>query len=331
MAREMLSSRNRNAGQQGTLGSRVDQFCTVREKVTRSHEPDCDMEVLSKSDDSLGDATASSWSQQSGLNPEGKYVPQVSVTTCTRVTGIPNYSIEVKYESSAPSSCNVKGSWMKRLSSHRREETFVSTNLLRVTEDDEAFIDALLQELEFEIAYPVKNERIELIAGIEGMKSLAKYWGTPDVLTEKVGDIKRASSSKTMIKAEWKCGSKGFQLTGRFERPNSLFPIGVIKQHPALSHRRLLWVPHRKHGRRKHERLQMGWRGLCWPTHRKHGRWKTDQTMRPPLPLQLRLDGEGRWCSQRKRVKWKSGNRDRSNACPSDDAAMFVRLHPLNI
>ena len=97
MAREMMSSRNRNAGQQGTLGSRVDQFCTVREKVTRSHEPDCDMEVLSKSDDSLGDATASSWSQQSGLNPEGKYVPQVSVTTCSRVTGIPNYSIEVKY------------------------------------------------------------------------------------------------------------------------------------------------------------------------------------------------------------------------------------------
>ena len=31
--------------------------------------------------------TASTWSQPSGLNPEGKYVPQVSVTTCFPVTG----------------------------------------------------------------------------------------------------------------------------------------------------------------------------------------------------------------------------------------------------
>ena len=89
VAREMLSPRNCNARQQGTLGSRVDQFCTVREQVTRSHELDCDLEVLSKADDSLRDAatTASTWSQPSGLNPEGKYVPQVSVITCTPVTG----------------------------------------------------------------------------------------------------------------------------------------------------------------------------------------------------------------------------------------------------
>ena len=44
---------------------------------------------MSKLKDSLGDAatTASTWSYPSGLNPEGKFVPQVSMTTCTLVTG----------------------------------------------------------------------------------------------------------------------------------------------------------------------------------------------------------------------------------------------------
>ena len=140
------------------------------------------------------------------------------------------------------------------------------------SEDNEAMIDALLQELELDIAYPVKDERIKLIAEIEENESLAKYWGAHDVLAESIREIKGASSSETMIKAEGKCGSNSSYLTGRFERPNSLVLIGVIQQYPALSHRRRLWVPHRKHGRRKHERLQMGLRGLCRSTHRKHGR-----------------------------------------------------------
>ena len=177
-----------------------------------------------------------------------------------------------------------------------------------LSEDDEAMIDVLLQELEFEIAFPVSDERIELIAEMEGQESLAKCSGAPDVLVEVISVDNGASSSKTMNEAEGKCGSKGSRLTGRFERPNSLIPIEVIHQHPTLCHGRLC-VPHRKHGRRRHECQQMGLRGLCWPTHRKHGRWKPGQTMMPPLPLQLRPDGTRLWCSQRKRSRWKSVNR----------------------
>ena len=121
-----------------------------------------------------------------------------------------------------------------------------------------------------------------------------------------------ASSSEIMIKAEGKCSPKGSHLTGRFERPNSLNPIDLIQHHPDFSHLKRLWVPHRKHGRRKKERLQMGLRG---PTHRKHGRWKPDPTVMPSLPLQLKTNGARRWCCQRKRSRWKSVNRYRDDAC----------------
>ena len=176
-----------------------------------------------------------------------------------------------------------------------------------LSEDNEAMIDDQLQELELEIAFPVREERIELIA---------------DVSAEGISEDNGASSSETMIEAEGKCGSKGSHLTGRFERPNSLFPIEVIQQYPTLCHRRRLWVPHRKHGRRRHERQQLGLRGLCWPTHRKHGRRKPDRTVMPPLPLQLRPYGARRWCSQRKRSRSKSVNRYGDDACPPDVAAI---------
>ena len=176
-------------------------------------------------------------------------------------------------------------------------------------------LDALLHELELAIAFPVKDERIHLIA---------------DVSAEGISEDNAASSSETMIEAEGKCGSKGSHLTGRFERPNSLIPNEVVQQYPTLCHGRL-WVPHRKHGRRRHERQQMGLRGLCWPTLRKHGRWKPGQTMRPPLPLQLRPDETRLWCSQRKRSRWKSVNRYVDDACPPDDATMYMKLHPPNI
>ena len=80
------------------------------------------------------------------------------------------------------------------------------------------------------------------------------------------------------------------------------------------------WVPHRKHGRHKTERQQRELPGLCRPTHRKHGRWKLNPIEVQSPQLQLRSDETRRWCSQRKRVKWKSGNRDDSNGCLPDDA-----------
>ena len=200
-----------------------------------------------------------------------------------------------------------------------------------LSEHEEAMNDdALLQELELEIAFPDRDERIELIAEMEGNESLAGCWGAPDVSAESISEVKEASSSETMIKIEGKCGLKVSHLTGRFERPNILIPIEVIQQHPELSRKRRLWVPHRKHGRRKQDRLQMGLLGLCWQTRRKHDRWKPDHTAMPPLPLQLRPDGTRRWCSRRKRSTLKSVNRYGDDACPSDDGAMYVKLHTPN-
>ena len=79
-------------------------------------------------------------------------------------------------------------------------------------------IDALLQELELEIAYPVKDEQIELIEEIEENESLAKdcHPPPPELLAESIKEVKRASSSETMIQAEGKFSPYGSHLTGRF-------------------------------------------------------------------------------------------------------------------
>ena len=90
------------------------------------------------------------------------------------------------------------------------------------------------------------------------------------------------------------------------------------------------WVPHRKRGRRKTERQQRELRGLCRPTHQRHDRWKINPIEVQPPQLQLRSDATRRWSSQRKRRKWKSRNRERGNACATNDAAMYVKLHPPN-
>ena len=259
----------------------------------------------------------------SGIIPEGKYAPQVAVMTCTSVTGyfelidrskVRMKSVKFLQRERQLNEMNITELQARREAGEHQIPTVApgDTNdgmiqeLLKeleeldepheLSEDDEAMIDALFKELEVEFAFPVRDERIELIAELEGNEALVN----PDVSAEGVSEDNGASSSEAMIEAEGKLGSKDSHLTGRFERPNSLVPIGVIQQHPALSHRRRLWVPHRKHGRRKHERLQMGLSGLCLPTHRKHGKWKPDHTMMPPLSLHLRPDGTRRWCSQKK-------------------------------
>ena len=293
------------------------------------------------------------WSLPSGINPERKYAPQVAVMICTPVTGcfeiidrsqVRITSVKFLQRGRQLNEMKIVEPQARREAGEHQTATVApgDTNngiiqeLLKeleeldepheLSEDDEATIDALLQELELHIAFPVRDERIKLIAEMEGNESVVNS----DVSVEGISEDNGASSSEALIEATGKCGSKGSHLTGRFERPNSLVPIGVIQQHPALSHRRRLWVPHGKHCRRKHERLQMGLRGLCWPTHRKHGRWTTDQTMIHPLPLQLKPDGTRRWCSQRKRSGWKSVKRYGDDACPPDNAAMYVKLHPPN-
>ena len=272
------------------------------------------------------------WSQPSGSNAEGKYAPQVAVMTCTPVTGsfelfdrsqVRSTSAEILQGGKQLNEKKVVKPQARREVGEHQIPTVAQddTNyemlqaLLQEleeldkphewSEDDEAMIDALMQELELTIAFPVGDERIELIAKLEGNELLAN----PDVSAENISEDNGASSSEATMEAEGRCGSKRSHLTGRFERPNRLIPVEVIQQRPTLCHRRRLWISHRKHGRWKHERQQMGLRGLCWPTHRKHGRWKADKMVMPPLPMQLKPEGTRRWSSRRKRSMWKSVNR----------------------
>ena len=212
-------------------------------------------------------------SQQCGIDPEGKYVPEVAVMTCAPVNGyfelINRSQVRITSANFLQRERQLNG--MKIVKPQARREagehqipTFAHSDtndgmvqeLLKqleeldqpheLSEDDEAVIDALLQELELEIAFRVRDEPIEVIAEIEGNESPVN----PDVLAECISEDNGASSSETMNEAEGKCESKGSHLTGRFERPNSVIAIEVIQQHPTLGHRKRLWVPHRKHGRR---------------------------------------------------------------------------------
>ena len=316
---------------------------------THGREPDSTLEDVSKLGNSsrevlnIADTAADrsavnlagpivvQWSQPSGINPEGKHVHQVAVMTYTPVTegfeSIGRSQVGITTAKLSQRERQLSEEKIEPQARIKANETRISTfaqgdrddemidELLKeleeldkpheLSEDDEAMIDALLRELELEIAFPVGYERIELFAKIEGNELRAN----PDVSAESINEDNGASSSEATMEAEGRCGSKRSHLTGRFERPNNLIPVEVTQQRPTLCHRRRLWVSHRKHGRWKHERQQMGLRGLCWPTHRKHGRWKPDEMVMPPLPMHPRPEGTRRWSSRRKRSRWKSVNR----------------------
>ena len=211
-------------------------------------------------------------SQPCGIDPEVKYVPEVAVMTCAPVTGyfelIDRKQVRItsakflqrerllnemkiakpqarreadEHQIPTVAHSDTNDGMIQELSKEREELDQPN----ELSEADEAVIDALLQELEFEIAFPVRDERIELIAEMEGQESLAKCCGAPDVLAEVISVDHGTSSSETMNEAEGKCGSKSYYLTGRFERPNSLIPIEVIHQHPTLCHgsHGRSWVP----------------------------------------------------------------------------------------
>ena len=316
---------------------------------THGREPDSTLEDVSKLGNSsrevlnIADTAADrfavnlagpivvQWSQPKGINPEGKHVHQVAVMTYTPVTegfeSIGRNQVRITTAKLLKRERQLSEEKIEPQARKKANETRISTfaqgdrddemidELLKeleeldkpheLSEDDEALIDALLRELELEIVFPVGYERIELIAKIEGNELRAN----PDVSAESINEDNGASSSEATMEAEGRCGSKRSHLTGRFERPNNLIPVEVTQQRPTLCHRRRLWVSHRKHGRWKHERQQMGSRGLCWPTHRKHGRWKPDEMVMPPLPMHPRPEGTRRWSSRRKRSRWKSVNR----------------------
>ena len=330
----------------------ADRLRTVRE-VTKTHgrEPDSTLEDVSKLGNSsrevlnIADTAADrsavnlagpivvQWSQPSGINPEGKHVHQVAVTTYTPATegfesigrsqvGITTAKLsqrerqlsEEKIEPQARKKANE--TQISTVAQGDRDDEMVE-QLLRemeeldeshkLSDEDETVIDALLEELELENAGQDEGERSEFI-DVEEVP--VHCTGVYQVSVECICDVIKATGrSETDIEAEGKCFFPSTEVDCSHERHYCQNPEEVIPQHPAFTRRKQFWVPHRKHSRRKTEDQQTGLQRLCRPTHRKHGRWKPDEMVMPPLPMHPRPEGTRRWSSRRKRSRWKSVNR----------------------
>ena len=194
----------------------------------------------------------------------------------------------------------------------------------RLSDEDETIIDVLLEELELENADQDGGERSEFPDVEEGPVPCT---GVYKVSVECTCDVTMATGrSETDIQAEGKCSFQSIEVDCSHERHYCQNPNEVIPQRPALKCRRRLWVPHRKRGRRKTAEQQRRFLVSCWAPHRKRGKWKTQFN-----PLDARRPQQKKGAHLRSRCQWKSGNRDDSDACPPDDAAMYVKLHPPNI
>ena len=195
VAREVLPN-NSSAQQLDTIGMQVDQLRTVRETMkTSGQEFDSALGGASKLVNSFG----VSWSQKSGNNQEGKYAPQVAVMTCTPPKGyfevfdrsqVRITSAKILQRERQLNEKKIVNPQARRVVGEHQIPTVAQSDtndgmiqeLLKeleeleepheLSEDDEAMIDALLQELELEIVFPVRDERIEMIAEIEGNESL---------------------------------------------------------------------------------------------------------------------------------------------------------------
>ena len=123
-------------------------------------------------------------------------------------------------------------------------------------DEDETIIDALLEELELENADRDGGERSQFL-DVEEVP--VPYTDAYKVSIECICDVTKATRrSETDIKAEWKCSFQSTEVDCRRERHYCQNPEEVIPQHPALTHRKQFWVPHRKHCRRKTEDQQTG-------------------------------------------------------------------------
>ena len=295
-------------------------------------------------------------SQRSGINPEGKHVHQVAVMTYTPVTedfeSISRSQVRITTAKFLQRERQLSEMKIEPQARRKADETRVPTvaqcdpddemieQLLREleeldkphewSEDDEALIDALLQDLELKKCNPVANDRSEPNAEVKGTETIKNNWGAFDVLTGSVSEDEAARKSGTGFTAEGTCGSKGSHLTGSRGQPNRLVPIVVIQQRPTRTHGRRFWVPHRKHCRRKTGLQQMRLQRPIATTHRKYGRWKANQKTVQPPRLQRRSDGARRWYSQRERARRKSDNRNGAQKCPPVDVVMHVKHQPSN-
>ena len=342
VAREVPPS-NSSAQQADTIGLQVDRLRTESDSTLEdvSKLGNSSREVLNIADtaaDRLAVSLASPIdvprSQLGGINPEGKHVHQVALMTSTPLTADFNLLDrsrerlveDIHWEKGQLAEVMVVENHHQRLMEERWNPATVAVKdvdhamldeILRemeeldeshkLSDEDETIIDALLEELEFQNADQDGDERSDILV-VEGVP--VPCTGVYKVSAECICDVTKATGrSETDIEAEGKCSFQSTEVDCSHERHYCQNPDEVTPQRPALTRRKQFWVSHRKHGRWKHERQQMGLPWLCWPTHRKHGRWKPDKMVMPPLPMQPRPDETRRWSNRRKRSRWKSVNR----------------------
>ena len=272
------------------------------------------------------------WSLPSGINPERKYAHQVAVMTGTLLTN--DFEVLVRSRETVVEDINweqgqltevlvvehqhqrlMEERWNPVTTAVKNVDNAMIDEMLReieeldephkLSDEDDAFIDALLEDLELENKDQARGERSVVLE----MQEVTVH-GVYKESGEGTCDVTKATGrSEADIEAEGKCFFPSTEAKDSLERHWWHTLDEAIPQRPALTRSWRFWVPHRKHCRRRTENQQMGLQRLCWPTHRKNVRWKVDQKMGQSPRLQLRSDGARRWCSQRKRVKWKSENR----------------------
>ena len=255
-------------------------------------------------------------SQLGGINPAGNHVRQVAVMTCTplsddfnllvrsrermvedinwekgllaEVMVVENHHQRLMEEHWNPATVAVKDVDHAKLDEILREMEELDESH-KLSDEDKTIIDALLDELELENAGQDGSERSEFF-DVEEVP--VPCTGVYKVSAECICHVTKATGrSETDIEAEGKCSFQSTEVDCSHERHYCQNPDEVTTQRPALTRRKQFWVSHRKHGRWKRERQQMGLSGLCSPTHQTHGRWKLDKMVMPPLPRQPRPDG----------------------------------------
>ena len=209
VAREKLCPRNGLARQPGTLASEVDQFCTGREAITttRSHDFERELEAVLLPDNCFCEAATSANASDDrvlakpkdsavGFDAEGKRAPHTAVMTCSPLTN--DFEVLVRSRETVVEDINweqgqltevlvvehqhqrlMEERWNPATSAVKDVDDSMIDEMLKaieeldeshdLSEEDEAIIDALLEELDLENADQERGGRSELLELEEGI------------------------------------------------------------------------------------------------------------------------------------------------------------------
>ena len=251
VAREKLCPRNGSARQPGTLASQVDQFCTVREAITttRSHDFEREWEAVLLPDNCFCEAATSANASDArvlakpkysavGFDAEGMRAPHTAVMTCSPLMN--DFEVLVRSRETVVEDINweqgqltevlvvehqhqrlMEERWNPATSAVKDVDDAMIDEMLKaieeldgshdLSEEDEAIIDALLEELDLENADQERGGRSELLE-LEG--GIVYGNGVHKMLTESICDVTKATGrSETDI--EKQKGSASSQVLKR--------------------------------------------------------------------------------------------------------------------